>query len=71
VLAPWASQQTLTLVTCYPFYYVGPGPKRFIVRALQLTPQAKHPTVASPVTAAAIAPMPIAIRFNAGTPVEC
>ena len=24
---------TLTLVTCYPFSYVGPAPKRFIVRA--------------------------------------
>ena len=24
---------TLTLVTCYPFYLVGPAPKRFIVRA--------------------------------------
>jgi sortase A len=24
---------SLTLVTCYPFYYVGPAPKRFIVRA--------------------------------------
>ena len=23
----------LTLVTCYPFYYVGSAPKRFIVRA--------------------------------------
>jgi sortase A len=23
----------LTLVTCYPFYYAGPAPKRFIVRA--------------------------------------
>jgi sortase A len=23
----------LTLVTCYPFYYLGPAPKRFIVRA--------------------------------------
>jgi sortase A len=23
----------LTLVTCYPFYYVGPAPKRFIVQA--------------------------------------
>jgi sortase A len=23
----------LTLVTCYPFYFVGPAPKRFIVRA--------------------------------------
>ena len=25
--------ETLTLVTCYPFYYVGPAPDRFIVRA--------------------------------------
>lgn len=23
----------LTLVTCYPFYYIGPAPKRFIVQA--------------------------------------
>jgi sortase A len=27
------SKAVLTLVTCYPFYYVGPAPKRFIVRA--------------------------------------
>lgn len=26
-------EPTLTLVTCYPFYFVGPAPKRFIVRA--------------------------------------
>ena len=25
--------QVLTLVTCYPFYFVGPAPDRFIVRA--------------------------------------
>jgi sortase A len=25
--------RTLTLVTCYPFYYVGSAPQRFIVRA--------------------------------------
>jgi sortase A len=24
---------TLTLVTCFPFYYVGPAPKRFVVQA--------------------------------------
>jgi sortase A len=24
---------TLTLVTCYPFYYVGPAPKRYVIRA--------------------------------------
>jgi sortase A len=27
------SKAVLTLVTCYPFYYLGPAPKRFIVRA--------------------------------------
>jgi sortase A len=27
----------LTLVTCYPFYFVGPAPKRFIVRAHKIT----------------------------------
>ncbi len=32
VLLP-AGDQVLTLVTCYPFYFVGPAPKRFIVRA--------------------------------------
>jgi sortase A len=26
-------QPTLTLVTCYPFSYVGSAPQRFIVRA--------------------------------------
>lgn len=32
VLAPTA-QEVLTLVTCYPFYFVGSAPERFIVRA--------------------------------------
>lgn len=32
VLAPTA-ERTLTLVTCYPFYYVGHAPKRYIVKA--------------------------------------
>jgi len=32
VLAPTA-HDTLTLVTCYPFYFVGSAPDRFIVRA--------------------------------------
>lgn len=32
VLSP-TSSPTVTLVTCYPFYYVGPAPRRFIVRA--------------------------------------
>ncbi len=32
VLKP-TNNASLTLVTCYPFYYVGSAPKRFIVRA--------------------------------------
>jgi sortase A len=32
VLDP-TTKDVLTLVTCYPFYYVGPAPDRFIVRA--------------------------------------
>jgi len=35
VLRP-SSENTLTLVTCFPFYFVGPAPKRFIVRARQI-----------------------------------
>jgi sortase A len=33
VLEPSPSGSTLTLVTCYPFYFVGSAPKRFVVRA--------------------------------------
>jgi sortase A len=36
VLAPLAGERTLTLVTCYPFYFVGHAPKRFVVRARQV-----------------------------------
>jgi sortase A len=28
--------EILTLVTCYPFYFVGPAPSRFIVRAARI-----------------------------------
>jgi sortase A len=34
VLAP-SPESAITLVTCYPFYFVGPAPKRFVVRAHQ------------------------------------
>ena len=34
-----SGENVLTLVTCYPFYYVGPAPLRFIVRARQVSPQ--------------------------------
>jgi len=36
VLAPTSGENTLTLVTCYPFYFVGHAPKRFVVRARQV-----------------------------------
>ena len=36
VLAP-APGRDLTLVTCYPFFYLGSAPKRFIVHARQLS----------------------------------
>jgi sortase A len=35
VLEP-TKEPALTLVTCYPFYYVGSAPKRFIVRAYRI-----------------------------------
>ena len=35
VLRP-TSSPTLTLITCYPFFYVGHAPKRFIVQATAL-----------------------------------
>lgn len=36
VLTPTATQ-SVTLVTCYPFYYVGSAPRRFIVHAQRVT----------------------------------
>jgi sortase A len=35
--------QTLTLVTCYPFYYIGSAPKRFIVRATEVSASPQLP----------------------------
>jgi len=32
------SDNVLTLVTCYPFSYIGAAPKRFVVRARQVSP---------------------------------
>jgi len=36
---------TITLVTCYPFYFIGPAPQRFIVRATRTAsgPRQKAP----------------------------
>jgi sortase A len=32
------ARSTVTLVTCYPFYYVGSAPHRYIVRAIAIAP---------------------------------
>jgi sortase A len=41
-----SNEPVLTLVTCYPFYFVGPAPKRYIVRARRIegrVPAEGHP----------------------------
>jgi len=40
-----SGENVLTMVTCYPFYFVGPAPKRWIVRARQVSPQMAPPSV--------------------------
>jgi sortase A len=50
--------EILTLVTCYPFSFVGPAPKRFVVRAHKLTATAAgatNPEVMMPATGHALA----------------
>lgn len=42
VLEP-TDEPALTLVTCYPFYYVGSAPKRFIVRAYRIPERIPEP----------------------------
>ena len=40
-------EPAMTLVTCYPFNYVGHAPKRFIVRARQITPMTEQQQAAA------------------------
>lgn len=35
-MVDWGSEPALTLVTCYPFRFIGPAPQRFVVRARPL-----------------------------------
>jgi sortase A len=46
VLAP-STESVLTLVTCYPFYFVGPAPNRYVVRAHQRDAQPPQNTAAA------------------------
>jgi sortase A len=41
VLSP-TTEPALTLVTCYPFRYIGSAPQRFIVRAQLTTTEARR-----------------------------
>lgn len=43
VLAP-SSENVLTLVTCYPFSYIGNAPMRFVARARQVSPESAPPS---------------------------
>jgi sortase A len=38
------SEPALTLVTCFPFYYVGAAPERFIVRARKIAAEPRAPS---------------------------
>lgn len=38
VLKPSNGRRELTLITCFPFDYIGPAPNRFIVRAFEVAP---------------------------------
>ena len=50
VLKPTGGGNELTLVTCYPFYYVGSAPKRFIVHATQIASTPPRPQSASSIS---------------------
>lgn len=65
VLAPTA-RDSITLVTCYPFYYVGPAPRRFIVTAERVDPVA--PVVATVMSNTGGAELPAARRLLQLTP---
>ena len=44
VLAP-SSENMLTMVTCYPFSYIGTAPRRLVVRARQVSFRAQAPSI--------------------------
>ena len=49
------SEPALTLVTCFPFYYVGAAPARFVVRARKASVVSRAPNVPSAAGAASAA----------------
>jgi len=72
VLKPGPDSE-LTLVTCYPFYYVGPAPKRYIVKAREVVDEPSSPVLSRAavparkepiVTAQVVRPKPISHKIN-------
>lgn len=59
---------SLTLVTCYPFHYIGPAPQRFVVRATLVTAGKSVPQPGVPAQDAR--PSPFLARRRAVPPVE-
>lgn len=47
VLRPQGNERLLTMITCYPFYYVGSAPKRFVVTARLVPRNPAAPQAAS------------------------
>jgi sortase A len=43
VIQPEGSKKLLTMITCYPFFYIGAAPKRFIVQARLIESESASP----------------------------
>ncbi len=61
-----APGKLLTMITCYPFYYVGSAPKRFIVEAKLVSSDAS--TKLSPAEAQNVGPPPSETRMTSRRP---
>jgi len=57
VLEP-TDDEVLTLVTCYPFWVLGPAPDRFVVRAARIEESRATVIVSRPIAAAVPGPVP-------------
>lgn len=58
------SEPALTLVTCYPFYYVGAAPERFVVRARSVSRAALSTSEPAPGVSQPYAPQGLANRSS-------
>jgi len=65
VLAPTVGK-TLTLITCFPFHYIGPAPRRFIVQATQISEGRSSPDARKSVAARAARSRPESVRCPRG-----